>query len=89
MRCFSAYQPWQPKKEMKATALHSGIEDPTLECKSNKEVKDLYTENKKTQEAQEEVKDDREKWEDSPVYRLEGLILLSCQHYPDRSAESV
>lgn len=35
------------------------------------------------------MKDDREKWEDSPVYRLEGLILLSCQHYPDQSAESV
>lgn len=47
MRCFSAYQPWQPKKEMKATALHSGIEDPTLERKSNEELKDLYTENKK------------------------------------------
>lgn len=57
--CFSTYQQWQPKKEMKATALHSGNEDATLTRKSNEEVKDLYTENKKTQEAQEEVKDDR------------------------------
>ena len=45
-------------------------------------MKDLYTENNKTQ--MKEIKE-RNKWKDIYVHRLEYLILLKGPYYPKKS----
>ena len=43
-------------------------------------MKDLYTENFKTQ--MREIKEDTNKWKDIQAHALEELILLKCSYYP-------